>query len=393
MDINTILERGVAEVIEKEHLKKRLEDGNILRVKLGIDPTAKDLHLGHTVVLRKLKNFQDIGHQAVLIIGDFTATVGDPSGRNELRPILTEEQIKENMSNYLKEAGKVLDISKTEVRYNSEWFRAKGPGFLFDLASKFTVARSLERDDFQKRLKENKDVSVLELIYPLLQGYDSVAVNADVEIGGTDQKFNLLVGRKVQRRYDKPEQDVVIVPLIEGLDGVRKMSKSYGNYIAISDTAEEMFNKTMSIPDDLMMKYFELLTDISQDEISRLGQDHLHPNDASLKPIEWKKKLAHKLVETYHDISAADKAQNNFERIFSKKELPENIPEYKIEESEIGIVDLMTKSGLVSSKTESKRLLEQGAVSVNGEIEKNWEAVAKRGDVIKIGPRKFIKVF
>src|SRR3990167_7601790 len=278
--MNTLLERGVEEIIDKEHLKERLKKGEKLRVKLGIDPTAKDLHLGHTVVLRKLKQFQDEGHQAVFIIGDFTATIGDPSGRDTLRPNLTSEQIKENMKNYLTEASKVIAIKKAEIRYNSEWYKDKGVDFLMDLTSKFTVARILERDDFQKRLKDDRDISLLEILYPILQGYDSFEVKADIELGGTDQKFNLLMGRKVQKRFGQAEQDIVTTPLIEGLDGVKKMSKSSGNYIGLSDEAVDMFGKVMSLPDDLMVKYFTLLTDVSQEDIELLKKDRLNSSIA-----------------------------------------------------------------------------------------------------------------
>src|SRR3989344_9377188 len=320
--LSTLIERGVEEVIEKVHLEGRLRKGEKLRVKLGIDPTAKDLHLGHTVVLRKLKHFQDAGHQAIFIIGDFTATVGDPSGRNELRPTLTKQQIEENMRNYLTEAGKVIDIKKTEIRYNSEWYKNKGTNFLMDLTSKFTIARMLERDDFQKRLKEDRDISLLEILYPILQGYDSFEVKADVEIGGTDQKFNLLTGRKVQKRYGQPEQDIVTTPLIEGLDGVKKMSKSLGNYVGISDEPKNMFGKLMSIPDDLMVKYFTLLTDVAREDIEQLKKDRLNPATATRSPEEWKEYLAFEIIRMYYNEREAQKAKEEWDKVFSKGELP-----------------------------------------------------------------------
>lgn len=388
--MNDILERGVDEIIEKEHLQDRLKRGDKLRVKLGIDPTAKDLHLGHTVVLRKLKQFQNAGHQAVFIIGDFTALIGDPSGRSDLRPVLTSEQIKENLKNYLNEAGKVIDLKKAEVRYNSEWLGSQGPGFIMELASKFTVARMLERDDFQKRIKNNQDVGVLEIMYPILQGYDSVAVKADVELGGTDQKFNLLMGRKVQKRYDQPEQDIITCPLIEGLDGVKKMSKSLGNYVGISDAPIDMFGKIMSLPDGLMVKYFTLLTDIPQEEIDQLKKEREDLGATPTRsPKEWKEKLAHELVKMYHGEKEADKAMEEFAKVFSRKELP----------SEIEIVEGAGKTvtdwivGIVpTSKTEAKRLIDQGAIKINGTPIENWGHELASGDIVQVGPRVTKKI-
>lgn len=388
--IKDILERGVDEVIELEHLKTRLLKGDRLRVKLGIDPTAKDLHLGHTVVLRKLKQFQDMGHKAVFIIGDFTATIGDPSGRDALRPSLTREQIKENMKNYLAEAGKVIDIKKAEIRYNSEWYKNKGNDFLMDLASKFTVARLLERDDFQKRLKEERDISLLEILYPILQGYDSFEVKADVELGGTDQKFNLLMGRKVQKRYGQAEQDIITVPLIEGLDGVKKMSKSLSNYVGLSDKALDMFGKVMSLPDDLMVKYFTLLTDVSQEDVELLKKDRLNLSLAKTSPKEWKERLALELVWMYHGEKEAGKAKDEWEKVFSNKEMPSEIEE--VPGDGMKLVDFITEHSLAVSSSEAKRLLDQGAVSVNDEIFKEWGHVLKAGDIIRVGPRKFLRV-
>ena len=386
-DMNTLLERGVEEVIEKEHLEGRLSKGEKLRVKLGIDPTAKDLHLGHTVVLRKLRQFQDEGHQAVFIIGDFTAAIGDSSGRSELRPSLTSEQIKENMKNYLAEAGKVIDIKKAEVRYNSEWYKDKGLDFLMELTSKFTVARMLERDDFQKRLKGDIDVGLLEILYPILQGYDSFEVRADVELGGTDQKFNLLMGRKVQKRFGQVEQDIITVPLIEGLDGVKKMSKSTGNYIGLSDEAIDMFGKVMSVTDELMVKYFTLLTDFPQEDIELLKKDRLNPSLAKTSPKEWKERLALEIVRMYHGEKEAQKARDEWDRVFSKGEYPSEMKEVKPEK----LVELV---GIVmqGSSSSAKILVDQGAVRVNGEVIKEWNFVPKEGDVVQIGPKTFVKV-
>lgn len=388
-NVNKILERGVEEVINKENLKKRLKSGEKLRVKLGIDPTAKDLHLGHTVVLRKLKQFQEAGHTAVLIVGDFTATIGDPSGRNDLRPKLSKEDIKKNMAGYLKEAGKVLDIKKTEIRYNSEWYKNKKADFLSELTSKFTVARVLERDDFQRRIKEDRDISLLEILYPVFQGYDSVEVKADVELGGTDQKFNLLMGRKVQKKYSLPEQDIITMTLIEGLDGVRKMSKSLGNYIGISEEPNQMFSKIMSIPDDLMVKYFTLLTDIDEEEIEQLRKDRLNPNMAKLSPKGWKEKLALEITAIYNGPEKAQEAKGEFQRVFSEGQLPEEIKEVA---SGQGILQTMVMAELVPSKSEAKRLVDQGAVEINGKTIESWDFEPKKGDVIKVGKRKFLKI-
>jgi tyrosyl-tRNA synthetase len=390
--IDELLTRGVEEVIEKEHLAKRLQSGQILRVKLGIDPTAKDLHLGHTVVLRKLRQFQDLGHKAVLIIGDFTATIGDPSGRSEQRPVLTPAQAKVNMKNYLKEAGKVLDLKKTEVRHNSEWYKDKGLPFLMDITSKFTVARITERDDFQKRIKDGRDVSMLEILYPILQGYDSVEVRADVEIGGTDQKFNLLMGRKVQRRYNLPEQDVLTVPLIEGLDGVKKMSKSTGNYIGLSESPQDMFGKLMSIPDDLMYKYFYLLTDEPAEEIQELlPAKHF---GIPFNPKAWKEKLALKIVGMYHSQPKAVAAQQAFTNQFSKGELPTDIPTKKIPAGEYSVADLAFMSGLASSKTEARRLLEQNGIKIDQKTAggEKIKLDGKKEILLQVGKRKFIRL-
>lgn len=386
--IEEVLSRGVEEVIELEHLRARLLKGEGLRVKLGIDPTAKDLHLGHTVVLRKLRQFQNLGHQAVFIIGDFTATIGDPSGRDTLRPLLTEKQIKENMKNYLTEAGKVINIKDTEVRYNSEWYNKKDINSLLELSSKFTIARLLERDDFQKRLKQGIDISMLEIMYPIMQGYDSLEVKADIELGGTDQKFNLLMGRKVQKRFGQPEQDIITVPLIEGTDGVRKMSKSMGNYIGISDKPSDMFGKVMSIPDALTVKYFTLLTDISREEIENLKRDQLNPTSPLKSPKEWKEKLALDLIEMYHGDKKAIKAKEEWERVFSKGELPE---EMETREGDTTLA-LFVKGWLAISQAEAKRLIDQGAVSVNGEVVKEWGRQVKSGDVVRSGPKNFVKI-
>jgi tyrosyl-tRNA synthetase len=392
--INKILTRGVAEVIDKEHLEKRLKAGDKLRVKLGIDPTAPDLHLGHAVVLRKLKQFQDAGHKAVFIVGDFTATIGDPSGRSELRPKLSASEIKENMKNYVKEAGKILDMKKADVVYNSQWYKNKGASFLMELTSKFTVARSLERDDFQKRLKENRDISILELYYPILQGYDSVEVRADVELGGTDQKFNLLMGRRVQKRYGLPEQDIMTLTLLEGTDGARKMSKSLGNYIGLSEDPGKMFAKIMSIPDDLMVKYFTLLTDVAESEIDELRQGLLTPSAAKRLPKEWKEMLSCEIVRTYCGENAAKDAQAEFDRVFGAHEAPSEIPEVAISDKNMNIADLLVKTRLAPSKSEARRLVEQGGVRIGGEVkgDAKEEIAIKEGMVVQVGRRRFARL-
>ena len=394
--INTLLTRRVAEIIDRAHLEKALRAGKKLRVKLGIDPTAKELHLGHTVALRKLRQFQDSGHKAVLIIGDFTAQIGDPSGRSELRPQLSESQVKVNMKNYLKEMSKVVDIKKAEIRYNSEWYEDKGLGFYIELMSKFTVARTLERDDFQKRLKENRDISMLELQYPILQGYDSVAVRADVELGGTDQKFNLLMGRKVQKRFGMPIQDIVLLPLIEGLDGVRKMSKSYGNYIGLSEKALEVYGKIMSIPDDLMVKYFTYLTDASDEEIKQLERDRLSPTLASKTPKEWKSKLAMEIVGLYHGEKRAVEAQRDFEKKFGKAMRPGGVKadfEIKKKPGSYAIVELLVEGKLASSKSEARRKIKEGAVEVDGTkiVDETGRVEIGKSSLIRLGKR-FLRI-
>jgi len=389
--IERLLKKGVAEIIDEKSLYKKLISGKKLRVKFGIDPTSPDLHLGHSIALRKLRDFQELGHQVIFLIGDFTAKIGDPSGRKTTRKPLTDEEIKKNMKDYVKQAGKILDMKKVKVHYNSEWYKGKDMEFLMTLASYFTVSRLLERDDFQKRLKENIDITLLETIYPLLQGYDSVALKADVEIGGTDQKFNLLVGRKMQRKFNQSEQDIITVPLLEGTDGKRKMSKSYGNYIAFKDSPLEMFGKIMSIPDALLWKYFELLTDVPEDQIEEL-EKLVSKNPVYL--MEAKKRLAREIVAMYHNKKSSITAEKEFEKIFSKKELPSKIPEVKIKEKNLPILDLLVKTKLVPSKSEAKRLILQRGVKIDGKVQDDWRKniEIKKGMVLKIGKRKFVKI-
>ncbi len=387
-----ILTRGVAEVINRSHLEKALKSKKKLRVKLGIDPTAPDLHLGHAVVLRKLKQFQDLGHRIVLIIGDFTARIGDPAGRIESRKPLSTEEAKQNEKTYLKQAGKIIDTKKAEVRHNSEWFFKEGISPVLEVARAGTVQQVLRRADFRKRLDEGKDITLLETIYPLLQGYDSVKVKADVELGGTDQLFNVLMGRQVQRYFGLPEQDILTVPLLEGTDGVKKMSKSFGNYIALNDPPAEMFGKLMSIKDNLIIKYFELGTDVPEKRIqelkSLLKTKKLNPRDAKMI-------LAFEIVSLYHGQARAKAASEEFERVFKKGELPDKIPQIKLKKKKMGVVDLLVEIGFAASKSAAMRLVEQGGVRTNGDRITNPEAIIeipKNGIIIRAGKRRFAAV-
>jgi len=389
--IKEILENGVEEVIKVESLNKKLLSDSKLRIKLGIDPTAPDLHLGHYVVLKKLKQFQELGHQIIFLIGDYTGMIGDPTGRSETRKMLTKEELKKNEKDYIKQAAQILEINKVEIRHNSEWYDKKGLDFIMEITSRFTFARLIERDDFQKRLKDDVDVHMVELLYPLLQGYDSVELKADVEIGGTDQKFNLLTGRKVQKRYNQTEQDVITVPLLEGLDGVRKMSKSYDNYIAFNDSADEMFGKVMSLPDELLWKYYELVTDVSKDKTSEMKKG---VKSEEINPRDLKIDLAKLIIEIFYSKNDAEKAQENFIKLFQKKEIPDTIKEFKVKEDMVLLVDVLMNSALAKSKSEARRLIEQRGVKVNGKVLKDWkvEIIAEEGTVIQVGKRRFIKI-
>lgn len=377
--IDELLTRGVEEVIVREHLKKALLSGRKLRVKLGIDPTAPDLHLGHTVPLRKLRQFQDLGHTAVLIIGDFTATVGDPSGRSQEREPLTEKEIKANLRKYLSQASKVLDIKKAEIVYNSSWFKKEGAKAIIALAGAGSLQQVLHRADFKKRLEAGNDITLLEVFYPLYQGYDSVKVRADLELGGTDQKFNLLMGRRVQRHFKAPEQDVLMVPLIEGTDGAKKMSKSAGNFIALDADPDEMFGALMAIPDELIDKYYALLTDEE-----RTIRD----------PREAKLELGKIIVRMYRGEKAGEKARENFINTFSNKGKPTNIPEIAIRKKEISLVDLLVETKLASSRSEARRLIEQGGVKVDDirKTDPNESINLSKEIFLQVGPRRFLKV-
>ncbi len=390
--IDEILTRGVDEIIEKDHLKKVLISGEKLRIKFGIDPTSSGLHLGHAVSFRKLKQFQDFGHQVIFLIGDFTATIGDPSGKNEIRKMLTKEEIKENMKDYQEQAVKILDMKKVEVRFNSEWYNKKGVSFLYELMSKITVARALERDDFKKRMKDDVDISVLEIIYPLMQGYDSIELEADVEMGGTDQKFNLLMGRKVQRKYKKNEQDIITVPLLEGIDGEKKMSKSLDNYIGITEEPNSMFGKVMSIPDTSIANYFDLCTDEPMDKIKQMSIDMKTGKE---NPRDLKLRLAEEIVKIYHGKKEAQKAKDYFVDTFSKKETPENIPEVEVSKDKIKLTEFLVFSGNADSLSDARRKIEQGGVEINNKKETDWKRILNKkdnGSTLKIGKKDFVKI-
>lgn len=379
-----LLKRGTNEIIPEQELVEKLSHNKPLRIKLGVDPTTPDLHLGHTVQLRKLRLFQDFGHTVILIIGDFTAHIGDPSGQDKTRPMLTKEIIKKNAQTYQKQVFKILDKEKTEIVYNSQWLQPLGIDGLLKLCSKYTVARMLERDDFSKRFKDNNPITIIEFIYPLLQGYDSVAIKSDVEIGGTDQKFNLLVGRELQRDAGQEPQVIITSELLVGTDGVKKMSKTYGNYIAFTDTPKDMYGKVMSLPDNIMYIYYEALTDFDLKEVKKHIQDN---------PRDTKAKLAFELTKQYYDENTAKKAQDEFDKVFSRKELPEDILEFKTKNKEYRLVDLLIDTKLVKSKNEARRLISQGAVQINNKkVTSDNKIVIEKETIIKAGKRRFCKI-
>lgn len=377
----SFLTRGCVDVVNKEGLQKKLESGKKLKVKLGCDPTSADLHLGHSVALSLLRRFQDLGHTAVLVIGDFTAAVGDPSGRDSTRPVLPREKILENAKTYTEQAFKVLDPSKTEIRFNSEWLDPFVTGKdLLQTLQKVTVAQVLERDDFKKRMKEGNPITLLEVLYSLFQGQDSVALKADVELGGTDQIFNLLVGRQLQKQNGQEPQVAMTVPLLVGIDGVKKMSKSYGNYVGLNDAPNDMFGKLMSVSDELMMGYYELLTSENLADIR------------ALHPMEAKKKLAGLLTERFHGQEAAVAARENFEKVFSKKENPDDMPVFKTAEG-VMLSAALFEAKAAPSKNKARALIEQGAVRLNGQkITQDGPLSFHDGDVLQAGKRAFFKL-
>lgn len=390
-----LIKHGVDTLLPEDEFFKKLEKSvatnTPLTVKLGLDPTAPDIHLGHTVVLRKLKLFQDLGHQVVILIGDFTARIGDPTGKSATRPPLDEEAVKRNAATYKEQIFKVLDEEKTIVRYNSEWLGKLNFADVLKLAAQYTVARMLERDDFHKRYTEGRSIGVHEFMYPLMQGYDSVALHADVEFGGTDQTFNLLMGRHLQEQYGQAPQTIITMPILEGLDGVQKMSKSLGNYIGISDEPADMYGKAMSIPDGLMMRYFMLVTDMSIEEQEKLSAGLA---DGSVHPRDTKMKLAYTIVRLYHGEAAAEEAQNHFISVFQKHALPEDIPEYAVELSDepTFIPAFLTAAGLTASNGEARRSIKAGAFKIDGEKCGEENVVLKADMVLQVGKRKFIRI-
>lgn len=392
-----IIKRGAAEIIPEDDLVRKLQRSlktkKPLRVKLGCDPSRPDLHLGHSVVLRKLRQFQDLGHEAILIIGDFTGMIGDPSGRTRTRPSLTLEETRRNGQSYFEQATKILSSKKVRMFYNSEWLAKMNFADVIRLASKYTVARMLERDDFSERYKAGEPLSIHEFLYPLAQAMDSVAIEADVELGGTDQKFNLLVGRDIQREYNVEPQVILTTPILPGTDGVEKMSKSLDNYIGINEPAKEIYGKTMRIPDTLIYTYFELTTDVSNKELAEIKQQL---ESKSVNPRDVKRRLARTLVTLYHNEKAAQKAEDEFDRIFVEKSLPDEIQEYRLspDNGAQTIVHLMTEARLTPSKSVARRLLQQGGVSIDGERVTDLNATIpnKREFILRVGKRKFLKI-
>ncbi|KAF0132958.1 MAG: tyrosyl-tRNA synthetase [Candidatus Saganbacteria bacterium] len=377
-----IIKRGCSELIPEEELVKKLEKGKPLKIKWGADPSAPDIHLGHTVVLNKLRDFQELGHEIVFLIGDFTARIGDPSGKSATRKPLSKEEVKANSKTYQDQVFKILDKKKTKVVYNSKWLSALKIEDVISLAAKYTVARMLERDDFMNRFKKEKPILIHEFLYPLLQGYDSVVLKADVEVGGTDQKFNMLVGRELQREYKECPQVIITMPILEGTDGVQKMSKSLNNYIGVTEPPSEIFGKIMSISDELMHKYYKLLADKDLDEIK-----NMHPKEA-------KKQLAAIITARFYSKQAALEAEAGFESIFAKGNMPEEIKLIKIPDKKLTIIQLLVKINMVESFAEAKRLIKQGGVRVNGEgiNDEKHEIDLTNEKVINVGKRKFLKV-
>lgn len=389
-----IIRSGAAQVVPESELLKKLKEGRPLRIKLGVDPTAPDLHLGHAVPLRKLRQFQDLGHTVVLIIGDFTAQIGDPSGRNSTRPPLTAEQVMEHAQTYINQAYRILDPEKTELRHNSEWLGSMNFGDLLKVASQFTVARILERDDFAKRYGEQKPISLHEFLYPMAQAYDSVAIKADVELGGTDQLFNLLAGRELMEKNGMEPQVCLTLPLLEGTDGVQKMSKSYGNYIGLTDEPADMFGKIMSIPDELMAKYYRLATALPVSEVDEIEKALIEGTE---HPNKLKRRLGREIVSLYYDDAAAAEAEQAFDLVFKQHKIPDDIAEFSFDLSgEVYLPKVMVDAGLSQSAGEARRLIDGGGVKINGEAlaakSYNVDASALIGAVVQVGKRKFAKI-
>ena len=391
-----ILSRGCEELINEVEFKKKLEKsittGKPLRVKLGIDPSGTELHLGHAVPLRKLKQFQDLGHEVFFLIGTFTGRIGDPTGKSETRKMLSEEQVMENIKTYLDQVKLILDLDKINVVYNADWLEKLNLADVLKLLSMFTVSQMISREDFAKRLSENKPVSLIEFMYPILQGYDSVELKADIELGATEQKFNLLRGRDLQKNFGQEQQICMIMPILVGLDGVEKMSKSLGNYIGVKDTANDMFGKIMSISDELMENYYTMITEIPSEEIRKIKENIAN---GSLHPMEAKKQLGAEVVKIYHGEQAAVEARNWFENVFSKRNLDVELPEVEVEYNEIGVIDLLVKeTELVKTTSEARRLIEQGGFKINDEAIKDVKATVKveSGMIVRAGKKKIVKV-
>lgn len=387
-----LIKRGADELLVEEELKAKLKEGRPLRIKAGFDPTAPDLHLGHTVLINKLRQFQDLGHEVMFLIGDFTAMIGDPTGKSATRPPLTRDQVIENAQTYEHQIYKILDPDKTLVMFNSSWMNGMGSAELIQLASRHTVARMLERDDFSKRYSSGQSIAIHEFLYPLIQGYDSVAMKSDVELGGTDQKFNLLVGRQLQESFGQKPQTVLTMPILEGLDGVQKMSKSLNNYVGINDAPDEMFGKLMSISDDLMWRYFELLSFRPMSEIERFKRDI----DEGKNPRDVKFLLAEELITRFHDAAAATRSRESFIARFQKGAMPEDIPEVTLtaDEDTMLIANLLHKAGLVQSTSDAMRMVQQGAVRIDGERieDKKLEIAVGTTNVYQVGKRRFARV-
>ena len=387
-----VIKRGCEELLLEEEMVQKLESGRALRIKAGFDPTAPDLHLGHTVLLNKMRQFQDLGHHVIFLIGDFTGMIGDPAGKNATRPPLSREQIEDNAKTYRDQVFKILDANKTEIAFNSTWFDKMGAADLVRLAAKHTVARMLERDDFGKRYRGNQPIAIHEFLYPLVQGYDSVALRADVELGGTDQKFNLLVGRELQKHYDQAPQCILTMPLLEGLDGANKMSKSLGNYVGINEPPEQVFGKLMSVSDELMWRYIELLSfqplNVVEQWKAQVAQGR--------NPMEIKIGFAKEIVARFHSKMAAEKAHADFKARFKQGELPEDVPEHRIsvDGEPLLLTQILKRVGLTASTSEAGRMIDQGGVRLNGEKVSDKSLTLGKGErfVVQVGKRKFARV-
>ena len=390
-DQYSTLSNNIVTLITKEELLEKLELNRPLKIKLGVDPSRPDLHLGHAVVLKKLREFQELGHKVILIIGDFTARIGDPSGRSKTRPMLSKEETKDNARTYTSQAYKILDKDKTELRFNSEWLDPLSFEDVLKLSGKYTVARMLERNDFSKRYNNNEPISVSEFLYPLAQAYDSVIVKADVEIGGEDQLFNFIVARKIQEEYGQKPQCIMTLPLIEGTDGHLKMSKSYDNYIAFEDTPDDKYGKIMSVPDSLIIKYMRLLTDFSEEYIKEIEEKI---KEKGINPRDVKMKLAYEIVSFFHGEKTAKEAQNNFISVFRRKRVPENMPVIELKNDIMNIIDLMVDYTNIQSRSEAKRLVMQNGVKYNNETvsDINTEIKISDGDILRIGKRRFFRL-